>query len=596
MSVTLEAGGVSVGQNHAQQARRSSMILGSRKSSSATAVSTLTSSSSMSSSTSASSTCPHTHRQNHNSSKLPTFRPADLLSNSGKPRISALPALQHCAPDGVPNPAPVGPAPGRGPDPATAPEPGAPQGPGQPEGPRPPTNVSDPHQNPPTNPVAAPAHSATAPGRHGRQSVLHSKPQPETLAVAASQSTRLPRTRASTLIPSPAAPSLTPTNNGTSSSTTKNQPVKGTLATKRSSSLPTNPSGVQQHVSPADNGRTNHSSATSPSAPQPSAPAPAPAPSTTAVPQHAEAAPAATHTTITTTTTATPATASNSTASTDLSLSQSQQARRPPQSFSGQPSPNSSASVGTQRRHTFESAQNNRAPADRATRHWSSGSGQRELLLPKSLGSTSSDERSPSASVTRRPPPLSYRPPPSLSAAQPPSTSTSASPTVTTPVRVPPIRSFRSSGSRRSLVIDPASRQRALEGSGDEVGDMDSRDDTLRALEGRSEDYTSRTPPSGSARPSGGDGDDTTDMFLNIAHEESIRPSIENSPGPVEDHGAIVRPPPPPSLSLFLSAFPPHLWNSAFLFLPALLLPSFTRLHGSLVFCSVIMFLLPKDT
>lgn len=533
MSTALQSGGVSVGQNHAQLARRSSMLLGSRKSSSATAVSTLTSSSSMSSATSASSACPHTHRQNHNSSKLPTFRSADLLkTGSGTPRASALPALQHCAPDNsAPNLGGNGPAPGQGPGLATAPERGTPQGPGQPEGSIPP--VSDPHQTPPINS----ARSVAAPAR---PSVLHSK-QPETPAVAAPEPTRLPRTRASTFIPSPAAPSSTPTNNGASSPTTKNQPVKGTLTTKRSSSLPTSTSGAQQHVSPPDNTRANYSSATSsPSAPQSSAPpAPASASSTTVVPQPAEPAPAASHATTTTTTTVTTETAANPESSAESkSFSRSHQARRPPLSFSGQPSPNPSTTIGTQRRHTFENAQDNRVSTDRSTKHWSSGSGQRELLLPKSLGSSSSDEKSPS--LSRRPPPLSYRPPPSLSATQSPTTSASASPTVTTPVRVPPIRSFRSSGSRRSLVIDPATRQRALEGSGDEAGDMDSREDTLRALEGRSEDYAGRAPPSGSARPGGGDGDDTTDMFLNIAHEESIRPSIENSPGAGEDHGPIV--------------------------------------------------------
>lgn len=548
MSTAVQSGGVSLGQNHAQQGRRSSMLLGSRKSSSATAVSTLTSSSSMSSATSASSACPHTHRQNHNSSKLPTFRSADLLNNgsmSGKPRASALPTVQHCAPDSAPIPGAAGPTPGQGPGLATAPERGTPQGPGQREGSIPP--VTDPHHNPPIN-------SAATPAAPGRQSVLHPK-QPETPAVAASESTRLPRTRASTFIPSPAAaPSSTPTNNGASSSTTKNQPAKRTLTTKRSSSLPTTSiSGVQQHVSPPDNSRVNYSSATSPSAPQSSAPpAPAPASSTTVVPQPADSH--ATTTTITTAATAETA-AKPETSTEPASFSRSHQARRPPLSFGGEPSPNPSTSVGTQRRHTFEGAQDNRASTDRATKHWSSGSGQRELLLPKSLGSTSSDEKSPS--VSRRPPPLSYRPPPSLSASQSPATSASASPTVTTPIRVPPIRSFRSSGSRRSLVIDPASRQRALEGSGDEAGNMDSREDTLRALEGRSDDYTGRAPHSGSARPSGGDGDDTTDMFLNIAHEESIRPSIENSPGAVEDHGPIVSSTPPYCCETRLCFFSP---------------------------------------
>lgn len=536
MSTAFQSSGVTLGQGHSQQqARRTSMLLGSRKSSSATAGSTFTPSSYLSSSTSTSSACPHTHRQNHNSSKLPTFRSADLNTSGGSvsPRSSALPGPQHRAPDGPPSATAAGPAPGpprRGP--GSAPGPGSPQGPGQGlaadgsiPGPAP-----DPQQDPPINYAAAATPARPGPAtRQARQSVLHST-LPET--VAAPGSGTLPRTRASTFIPSSiSAPSATPTNNTAPPPPPRLPTVKSAPLTKRSASLPTSASG-SGHVSPApdNNNRANYSPATSPPSASSSAPAPATAAPATIVPQTTERDPS-----VSPTTTVPPATAPSTATLTNAtakptSFSRSQQARRPPLSFSGQPSPATPAtSLGTQRRHTYESAQSHRA----STRDWTPG--QRELLLPKSLSiSSSSDDRRSSTSLTYRPPPISYKAPPSLSASQSPATSASASPTVAAPVRVAPIRGFRSSGSRRSLVIDPASRpcQRASDGSGDENGDMDSREDTLRALEGRG-------ASSGPGRASGADGDDTTDMFLKIAQQESVRPSIE-VPSPKQGHGPIV--------------------------------------------------------
>ncbi|KAL4726467.1 hypothetical protein ACLX1H_007149 [Fusarium chlamydosporum] len=137
-----------------------------------------------------------------------------------------------------------------------------------------------------------------------------------------------------------------------------------------------------------------------------------------------------------------------------------------------------------------------------------SPSGQRELILPKTLSRTNTDERR--ASVSQRPP-VSYRPPLSTNS------STDSSPS--TAVRVPPIRSFRSSGSRKSLTLDMNSRPR-FQDSGDEDDDTN-HDRTLRALEGRSDDDALRSAPVSSSRRGAFDNEDTGDVFLKIAREET---------------------------------------------------------------------------
>ncbi|KAH7329162.1 hypothetical protein B0I35DRAFT_37780 [Stachybotrys elegans] len=135
--------------------------------------------------------------------------------------------------------------------------------------------------------------------------------------------------------------------------------------------------------------------------------------------------------------------------------------------------------------------------------------GQRELILPKTLSQFSPpDDRRMSS---HRPPPVSYRAPASSSSAQP---------SPTTPVRVPPIRAFRSSGSRKSLVLD-MNFARSFD-VGDETPDPN-HDRALRALEGRRDpDVVQMTPPV-SARQDAPDADDTGDVFLKIAREESSR-------------------------------------------------------------------------
>ncbi|KAI8720799.1 hypothetical protein NCS52_00525900 [Fusarium sp. LHS14.1] len=145
-----------------------------------------------------------------------------------------------------------------------------------------------------------------------------------------------------------------------------------------------------------------------------------------------------------------------------------------------------------------------------------SPSGQRELILPKTLSKPSSiDERR--ASLSQRPP-VSYRPPPS----------NNTEPPASNPVRVPPIRAFRSSGSRKSLTLDMNSRPRYYDFGDD--GPDSNHDQTLRALEGRADHEVLRSAPAFSSRHDAFDNDDTGDVFLKIAREEASRRQPDEQP------------------------------------------------------------------
>ncbi|GAP88497.1 hypothetical protein SAMD00023353_1701460 [Rosellinia necatrix] len=150
-------------------------------------------------------------------------------------------------------------------------------------------------------------------------------------------------------------------------------------------------------------------------------------------------------------------------------------------------------------------------PAEAATREKEILSGQRELLLLKTLQRTVSDEKR--ASILKKPP-VSYRP----------RTNTSGS---GVSASIPPIRSFRSSGERRSVVLDMNVRSARNHDGADEFGDANHRDRTLRALEGRRPDEVMQwTPPdSAGERP---DADDSGDLFLKIAREDSSQRTPDN--------------------------------------------------------------------
>ncbi|KAL7937649.1 LPXTG-motif cell wall anchor domain protein [Trichoderma chlorosporum] len=110
-------------------------------------------------------------------------------------------------------------------------------------------------------------------------------------------------------------------------------------------------------------------------------------------------------------------------------------------------------------------------------------------------------------------PPVSYKPP--VNGA------TAGQPTASTAVRVPPIRAFRSSGSRQSSIDDMNYNSRSYD-----VEDryIDTDDHTLRALDG--DFFDQRSPPTSRH---GTNGDDTGDVFLKIASEEAARHSKSDS-------------------------------------------------------------------
>ncbi|KXH67019.1 hypothetical protein CSAL01_08236 [Colletotrichum salicis] len=158
------------------------------------------------------------------------------------------------------------------------------------------------------------------------------------------------------------------------------------------------------------------------------------------------------------------------------------------------------------------------SPGDKTTKDWAKG--QRELILPKTLeNSNPTDEKRKS---------IASRPPVSFKA-------TTAS-TPTTSVRVAPIRSFRSSGSRRSLGLDSSTSTMRSFDFGDDYADSNQRDRTLRALEGRrDDDYSQMTPPLSA------DADDTTgDVFMKIARQEPTRRGSKEV-APAEQPSAIAR-------------------------------------------------------
>uniref|UniRef100_L2G502 Lpxtg-motif cell wall anchor domain-containing protein n=1 Tax=Colletotrichum fructicola (strain Nara gc5) TaxID=1213859 RepID=L2G502_COLFN len=177
--------------------------------------------------------------------------------------------------------------------------------------------------------------------------------------------------------------------------------------------------------------------------------------------------------------------------------------------------------LDTHHPHPSDASDEVLSPADGQTKDRSHG--QRELLLPKTLQQTSpTDERR--QSVTSRPP-VSFKAP---------SNSTS-----TTSVRVAPIRSFRSSGSRRSLGLDSSTSTMRSFDFGDEFADSNQRDRTLRALEGRiDDDFRRMTPPHSASQA---DADDTTgDVFMKIARQEPTRRG-SGDVAPAEESSAIAR-------------------------------------------------------
>ncbi|GJN77496.1 hypothetical protein PLIIFM63780_000987 [Purpureocillium lilacinum] len=230
-------------------------------------------------------------------------------------------------------------------------------------------------------------------------------------------------------------------------------------------------------------------------------------------------------------------------------------ARRAPASRSSHGVPTSAGpppSLDTQRRHAADFA--SQPSPGGSTTSPSDIQGPRELLLPKRLSQSSSSDESRHSTSNR--PPISYKPP----------TNTTAAPSGTsTPVRVPPIRGFRSSGSRKSLALDMNFRPRPYD-----LGDDSARgtiDNTLRALEGRYSDDSRRssTLSPGRQNSSPGNFDDTGDIFLRIARDEpSHRPGDESVPDDVQSsvsrvHRSAHRRPLSTAVASYQTTSPPRL-------------------------------------
>lgn len=145
-----------------------------------------------------------------------------------------------------------------------------------------------------------------------------------------------------------------------------------------------------------------------------------------------------------------------------------------------------------------------------------SAQGQRDFLLPKAIETAKSVDKSR--------PPISYKlPTTTTTTTNTASNATAAAAAATSSGRavIPPIRSFRSSGSRKSVVIEMHS-QRAFEDSYNEgTAGTNQRDRALRALEGRrDEDYSRLTPSESGEMTTTTDNDNTADIFMKIARED----------------------------------------------------------------------------
>lgn len=147
---------------------------------------------------------------------------------------------------------------------------------------------------------------------------------------------------------------------------------------------------------------------------------------------------------------------------------------------------------------------------------------QRDLLIVRPFNDDLADDKQKFKSR----PPLSFRP---LRSEGP-------------GIRVPPIRSFRSSGSRKSWAPDMTAlplRSPLDEGNyGEESTDPNHRDRTLWALEGRAITDPQMTPPdSAVAAP---DADNTADLFMKIATEDAPR-APHDGDRPLQDPSVVSR-------------------------------------------------------
>ncbi|KAL2143343.1 hypothetical protein VTI28DRAFT_10522 [Corynascus sepedonium] len=148
-----------------------------------------------------------------------------------------------------------------------------------------------------------------------------------------------------------------------------------------------------------------------------------------------------------------------------------------------------------------------------------SAQGQREPLLPRSLRAAELDDNKPR-------PPVTYNLHTTAGAAST-SSGRAAIP--------PPISSFRSSGSRKSAVLDMPARHTSGDFYHGETLDTNQRDRALRALEGqRDEDFSHMAPAEPGEMTTTTDNDNTADIFMKIAGEDPAPRALEKQAAPAE--------------------------------------------------------------
>ncbi|KAI3400928.1 hypothetical protein diail_1135 [Diaporthe ilicicola] len=158
------------------------------------------------------------------------------------------------------------------------------------------------------------------------------------------------------------------------------------------------------------------------------------------------------------------------------------------------------------------------------TKQWAQG--QRALISPAAVNGDkthdSQAERRTSTSTSR--PPVSYKPPRSASSPGRPI--------------IPPIRAFRSSGSRKSLQVDMNNSSYRAYDDGHDFRDSNHRDQSLRALEGRNSGDWPRELSSADADDEVTEtieSEHTADIFMKIAGEDPSSSSRARNNGRDED-------------------------------------------------------------
>lgn len=186
--------------------------------------------------------------------------------------------------------------------------------------------------------------------------------------------------------------------------------------------------------------------------------------------------------------------------------------------------------------HTTRHSQGLHSP-ETTTKKWAQG--QRALKSPAAVSGDSPHDSQAERRTSASRPPVSYKP-------------IRSSSTPGRPV-IPPIRSFRSSGSRKSLQLDMSNSPYRSYDDGHDSKGSNHRDESLRALEGRESGEWSRDM-------SAADADDevtatiesesTADIFMRIAHEDpstsSSRP--RNNARDEDDRGSTLVSNPLPSV------------------------------------------------